>query len=82
LPEFQVTIATVRSGTHTVQIVADDATAAHSLVQAECQANQCHCPSEWCSDDVESDVIDVTLVVVDGAAPSTARAFDDHSLGE
>jgi hypothetical protein len=35
------------------------------LIQSECNAGQRQCPPEWCSDDVESTVLDVTLVAPD-----------------
>jgi hypothetical protein len=62
MPEFEVTVVTVRSGTHTVRVEADDAAAARSVIQSDCDANQCHCPPDWCTDNVDSDVINVTLV--------------------
>jgi hypothetical protein len=62
LPDFEVTIVTVRSGTHTVCVEADDAAAARRVIQSDCDANQSHCPPDWCTDNVDSDVTDVTLV--------------------
>lgn len=57
LPEFDVTIMTVRSGTYTIRVEADDCIAARSLIQSECDTDQCHCPSDWCIDDVQSNVV-------------------------
>jgi hypothetical protein len=57
-----VRVLTVRSGTHTVRVVAADAVAGRGLVQAECDYGQHHCPPDWCSDDVESTVLDVRQV--------------------
>jgi hypothetical protein len=57
LPEFDVTILTVRSGTYTIRVEADDCTAARSLAQSDCDTNQCHCPPEWCTEDVQSQVV-------------------------
>ncbi len=74
MPEFDVTVVTLRSGTHTVRVEADDAGAARSLVQAECEGNQCHCPPEWCSENVQSDVVTVRQVVLLGVDPIAANA--------
>jgi hypothetical protein len=57
VPEFEVTILTVRSGTYTIRVEADDCTAARSLVQSDCDTNQCHCPPGWCTEDVQSNVV-------------------------
>jgi hypothetical protein len=61
-----VTVVTIRSGTHTVRVDAPDAAAAHSIVQAEaeCRTSQCHCPPEWCTDDIQSDVVTVRGLMV------------------
>ena len=86
MPEFEVTVVTVRSGTHSVRVEADDAAAARSLIQSDCDDNQGHCPPEWCTDDVDSDVADVRLVVLDGVAPIAADGvavgtlYADNSL--
>jgi hypothetical protein len=66
LPEFDVGVLTVRSGTRVIRVTADDDAAARSLLQAECDTNQSHCPPEWCTDNVESTVLDVRRVVLDG----------------
>jgi hypothetical protein len=84
LPEFDLTIRTVRSGTHVVRIVADDEIAALEVATAEGERAQCHCPSEWCTDDVESTVLhvrqvvleDVTIIAVDGVGLGTLCADD------
>lgn len=78
LPEFEVTVVTFRSGTHTVRVEADDASAARRLVESDCEVNQCHCPPEWCTDDVDSDVTDVRPVVLDGV---TLISADGAGLG-
>ena len=62
MPEFDVAVLTLRSGTHGVLIVADDAEEARRLVQAECDLGGCHCPPESWSDDVESAVLNVRQV--------------------
>jgi len=62
-----------------VLVEADNAAAARGLVQADCEANRCHCPTEWCTDDIDSEVTDVktvsldgvTLLTPDGAGPGT-----------
>ena len=72
-------VVTVRSGTHTVRVEADDAVAARKLIQTECDANEGHCPPESCRDDVESTVTDVRqvmhgVVTVTGARGTRQRA--------
>ena len=84
MPEFDVGILTVRSGTRTLRVVADDAATARALVQAECDGGLCHCLPDWCSDDVESTVVhvrqvvldNVTLVTADGVGLGTLHADD------
>ena len=66
MPEFEVSVVTVRLGTHTIRVEAPDANAARVVAQSDCDNGQCHCPPEWCTDDVGSDVADVKLVVLDG----------------
>jgi hypothetical protein len=63
LPEFEVSIRTQRSGTLTLRVYAPDAASALALMQAECAPGACHCPPEWCTDDVESTVVQVRAVV-------------------
>jgi len=58
LPEFNVTILTIRSGTHSLRVEAENAASARDLIQA----NPWHCPPEWCCDDVDSNVTDVRPV--------------------
>ena len=62
MPEFDVSVLTIRSGTHTVRVVGDGAAAVRTLVQSECDSGQHHCPPEWCSDDIESTVLAVRQV--------------------
>lgn len=84
MPEFDVAILTVRSGTHTVRVSAGDAAAARALIEADCQSGRCHCPAEWCSDDVDSTIMhirqvaldDVTIIGADGASRGTLYADD------
>jgi len=57
LPEFEVSILTIRSGTRIVRIQAHDAAAARSLAQAECDRGESHCPPEWGTDDAVSTVV-------------------------
>ena len=73
LPEFDVSIVGVRSGTSTVRVVADDMATAQALIQAECEADQCHCPPQCCTDDIESTVIDVRQVVLDDVTLNQRR---------
>jgi len=58
-----VTVLTVRSGTHLVRVDAPNREGAARLVQAECDLNQCHCPPEYCTNDVQSETIAVHEVV-------------------
>jgi hypothetical protein len=62
MPEFAVTIETVRVGLHTVTVQAADSAAARRLVEADCQAGTSHCPPEWCTDDVASTTVGVRQV--------------------
>jgi hypothetical protein len=59
MPEFEVTVITTRIGTHTVLIEAASAAAASELVRGECDRDESHCPPEWCTDDVQSEVASV-----------------------
>ena len=86
LPEFDVTVLTFRSGSHAVRVEATDPAAARGLVQAELDGGQGHCPAEWCTDDVDSTLLDVkqvvlddvTIIAADGVGPGTFYA--DNSL--
>ena len=62
MPEFEVTVVTTRAGTQIIRLEAPDAVTAQSVVQAECRTDQCHCPPDWCTDDVQSDVVSVREV--------------------
>jgi hypothetical protein len=62
MTEFEVTVVTTRAGTHTIRLEAPDAVTAQSVVEAECGTDQCHCPPDWCTDDVQSDVVSVREV--------------------
>jgi hypothetical protein len=62
MAEFEVRIVTVRSGSHTVHLAAEDAATARAVVQAECDAGANHCPPEWCTDAVESAVAHVRQI--------------------
>ena len=88
MPRFEVTVITTRAGTHTVCVEAASASAARGLVQSECVSDRCHCPTEWCTDDVESDVLSVREVgqgacKVDNEADSStgARAVEPDRVG-
>jgi hypothetical protein len=78
LPEFDVTVLTFRSGSHTVRVQASDPAAARGLVQAELDSGEAHCPAEWCTDDVDSTLLDVKQVVLDDV---TIIAADGVGLG-
>jgi hypothetical protein len=66
--EFDVTVLTFRSGSHTVRVAAANPATARSLVQADLDSGACHCPAEWCTDDVDSTLLDVKQVVLDDDA--------------
>ena len=63
---------------------AADPTAARGLVQAEIDGGEGHCPAEWCTDDVDSTLLDVkqvvldgvTIIAADGVGPGTFYAGD------
>ena len=78
MPEFDVTVLTFRSGSHTVRVDATDPMAARGLVQAELDSGESHCPAEWCTDDVDSTLLDVKQVVLDDV---TIIAGDGIGLG-
>jgi len=78
LPEFDVTVLTFRSGSHTVSVEATDPATARGLVQAELDSGEGHCPAEWCTDDVDSTLLDVKHVVLDDV---TIIAADGVGLG-
>lgn len=59
MPEFDVTVLTIRTGTMSTRVEAEDAAAARTLVQSECNDNRCHCAPDCCTDDVQSEVVDV-----------------------
>src|SRR5438552_9602239 len=67
-----------------VRLEAADAAAARELVQSDCDDNLCHCPPEWCTDDIESSATevrsvaldDVTLITVEGVGLGTLYADD------
>jgi hypothetical protein len=65
MPEFDVGLLTIRSGTRLVRIVADDSLSARNLIQAECDGGLCDCPPEACTDDVETTVLYVKQVALD-----------------
>jgi hypothetical protein len=87
LPEFDVTVRTLRSGTHITRIEAADRETALHQIESELEAGQSHCPGQWCTDDVESEVVQVRQVVLDGviliAADGVGRGtlYADDSLG-
>jgi len=80
LPEFDVTILTFRSGSHTVRVEAADPTAARRQVQAECDSGECHCPAESCTDDVDSTLLDVKQVALDDVVILSADGVGPGTL--
>jgi hypothetical protein len=61
MPEYEVVVVTIRSGTHSLRVVADDAISARAIVESECGGDNWHCPPEWCTDDVQTEVADVRM---------------------
>ena len=59
MPEFDVTVLTIRTGTMSIRVEAHDAATARTLVQSECNDNRCHCAPDCCTDDLQSEVVDV-----------------------
>jgi hypothetical protein len=80
LPEFDVTLTTVRSGTRIIRVAADDAGSACELVRAECRQDLHHCPPDWCVDDVQTEVASVREVVLEGVVLITADAIGTGTL--
>ena len=68
LPEFDVTVLTVRSGTQTFRIQADDATAARTVIESDLRDDRSHCPPDWCTDEVQSEVVDVRMARLQATA--------------
>ena len=73
-----MTVLTFRSGSHSVRVQASDPAAARGLVQGELDSGESHCPAEWCTDDVDSTLLDVNQVVLDDV---TIIAADGVGLG-
>jgi hypothetical protein len=61
MPEYEVVVVTIRSGTHSVSVMADDAISARAIVESECAGDNWHCPPEWCTDDVQTEVVAVRM---------------------
>jgi len=80
LPEFDVTVLTFRSGSHTVRVEAADPTAARRQVQAECDSGECHCAAESCTDDVDSTLLDVKQVALDDVVILSADGVGPGTL--
>ncbi len=80
MPEFDVTVLTFRSGSHTVRVEAADPTAARRQVQAECDSGECHCPAESCTDDVDSTLLDVRQVALDDVVILSADGVGPGTL--
>ena len=73
MPEFDVSIWTVRSGSSTLRISAADEVEARNIAQTECDAGKCHCTPEWCTDDVASSVAYVRRVVAEDVTNLTTH---------
>ena len=63
MPEFQVVLHTVRSGSGSIWLNAEDAASASELARRDCDAGLLHCPPEWCTDDVQTTVLEVHQIV-------------------
>jgi hypothetical protein len=74
MPEFEVGLLTIRSGSRLVRILADDSLTARNLIQAECDGVQCDCPPEACTDDVETKFLYVKQVALDEFTLMTVHA--------
>jgi hypothetical protein len=64
-----------------MRVFASDAETAHTIVQAECRNNQCHCPPEWCTDDIQTDISGVREIAAttgDGTAAPLAHVAAKH----
>jgi hypothetical protein len=48
--------------------------AARTLIQSHCDAGLCHCPPDWCGDDVQSEAVHVRAVAGDADICVVARA--------
>jgi hypothetical protein len=64
LPEFEVTVLTVRSGAQTFRVRSEDATAARNVIESDLRDDRSHCPAEWCIDDVQSEVVEVKAAAI------------------
>jgi hypothetical protein len=47
VPEFSVTVQTMRAGVHAVHVVAPDSATARAHLEGECEGGACHCPPDW-----------------------------------
>ena len=65
MPDFDVTVLTLRSGVHTLRVSAEDAASARAQVQSACDPGEAHSPVEFCVDDLESNVLEVKRVALD-----------------
>jgi hypothetical protein len=88
MPEFEITVVTTRVGTYTLRVEADSIGGARELIRVECEGDQCHCPPEWCTDDVESEVLSVREVsqyasrALKGAESVAAEPAKEHDRME
>ncbi len=62
MPDFDVSVHTIRCGTHTVRVVVDEAAAARRLMQSEPDADQHRCTTRAGTDEVKSIVLDTGQV--------------------
>ena len=78
MAEFDISVVTIRCGTHTVRAVAENAAAARGQIQSECDNGSHHCPPESCIDDVQTTIVQVKQVALDGV---TIVAAEGVGLG-
>ena len=79
LPEYEVVVVTIRAGTQTLTIVADDTQSARTLVESECLNNECHCPPECCTDDVHTEVVNVRAASANRPASMSYTEVGRHA---
>ena len=66
MPDFDVAIQTIRTGRRIIRLSAADAETARMQVTSECETGECDCPPEWCTDDVQTVVVQVRPIDAGG----------------
>ena len=63
------------TGGHSLPCFVPLSAAARALVESECLHDEYHCPAQWCTDEVQSEVVEVrTVTATHASAISTAPA--------